>query len=228
MFESKGPLYQLNINNIVAYCNAWAYYEEHDQREILFASLIGPTTILKGIRGTLDSYTKKTVSLDPVKANEIWETMRGHESVHLIHTHKMNKCHREMAQIKDLQPTQSNLIVWARPRDEDQRFNPRYALARTQEELPTMYLQYMLENTDIMALPHWANAIYEFAVEKKLAEPIHSHNLAGCVIRGGEQEIIDFISENLRDRKFPISPPQQAEERPEQATNTPETSTQPQ
>ena len=227
MFESKGPLYQFKINNIVAYCNAWAYYEEHNYRQILFASLIGPATILKGIRGTLDSSQQKTVGLDPVQANEIWETMRGHESVHLIHTNKMNKCHREMAQIKDLQPTQSNLIVWARQRDEDQRFNPRYALARTQEELPTMYLQYMLENTVIMALPHWANAIYEFAVEKELIEPIHSHNLAGCIIRGGEQEIINFISENLRDKKLPIPPPQQAEEKPEQAAHTPETSPQP-
>ena len=215
MFESKGPLYQFSINNIVAYCNAWAYYEDHGRKELLFASLIGPTTMLKGIRGTLDSHRQKMVSLQPVQANETWETMRGHESIHLINTNKMNKCHREMAQIKNLQPTQSNLIVWGSAPDEENHLNTRYALARTPDELPSMYLQYILENTDVMALPHWANLLYEFAVEEELLEPIKSHNLAGCVIRGGEREIINFISENLRHGKLPISPPQQAEPKPE-------------
>ena len=210
MFQSQGPLYGLSVNNIQVTCNAWAYREaDRYGKELVFASLIGPASLLKGVRGTLDSNKRSTVSLYPIRLNEAPETLAGHGSVHYIGTGILRRCHRAMTTLKDLQPVQSNLIVWTRqPEDEETRRHPRYALARTQEDLPAMYLQHLLRNTDVMALPHWARAVYDFAVANELVQPLTCHNLAGCVVAtDGAEPVREFISENLRQERLPIAKP---------------------
>ena len=210
MYDLKGPLYELNLNNIRVTCNAWAYEQTQKEKYLIFASLIGPATLLKGVRGTLDTNnTNRMANMTPIRWNEAWEVIQGHESIYFLKTEFLKNFRRVMTQIQDLDPIQSNLIIWPHEPEEEDPIRTQYTLARSENELPTMYLQNLLKNTNVMARPQWAETIYQFALDNELVHPLVSHNVFGCSNRFIEEKMImDFISTELKNGTLPIEAPQ--------------------
>ena len=198
-------LYDFHLETTNVLSDAWAVHKLANRQEshnLVFASLIGSADNLRTINRALktgNQHPMAYASLLPRNGDQqhipiwrAWHTPLHNPIVYTSALHGISVRHsiftpRIDCLAKEGQPTQWYLLVR----------NPAHAASR--------FLEQLTQNTEIIALPEWADQIWEIATAKRWVVPLIGYNIQGWYCEPDISELADSISHLLLQQRLPVS-----------------------
>ena len=197
-------LYDFRANGVTVFCDQWAAMEPHlpdgpaeSRAPITYASIIGTPEAIRGIRAYLPKHANSALaSLAPRLPQPDGYPYSRQAPIWPLAEHNTAATH-----IPQLGLTHQ-IFIRSDPKPDQ---NGNFQLIATDPiDLPKMYLQVLTEHTRVIALPQWANTLWDIAKQRGWVQPATSYNIHSWICQAQEVQMPNLISELLQNSQLPI------------------------
>ena len=203
--------YLLTVGNLQAQADAWAVISHTGQmrgrHSLAFVSCVAPPTVSKGIRAILNSSAggSHAALMPPLGEQDrpvIWRA-----GLALLSNHR-----RYSASLPELK-LRHDIYLSAGAPPEHKAWT---LVCRDPQHAPRRYLELLTRHTPVIALPEWADAIWEIALAREWVIPMTGYGIWAWQCLDDAAAIQDDISDLLAHNRLPIPEPNATTNQPSQ------------
>lgn len=194
---------QIHLNNVSATSDAWVIHSG----DLIFLSIIAPTSTIKTIRASARNWTTRDVAVitdpTPIGMFEPAPPPR-HARLARLQAPKVlrralpERRHHAVFAINDLPPEEDPDYDSDSTHDDSDR--ARYIITLDPELAPLIYLS----RADVPCLPEWAPHLWKHALASKWVSPIDSAGVHAWADRSTQSQVATYITTQLELGNLPI------------------------
>lgn len=176
---------------------------------LTFLSVSANATGYKGLRAHLSSGSQAISIIPPALLPDTATDAAGANQLPRLpigSAAMLGNARRWLADLPELR--MKHAIYMAQPRLDRHGHAEQWQIyCRQPADAPQLFLRELTRYTDVIALPEWADPIWQEALEAGWAQPLPAHNIHAWQCRPNAAECQQYISDLLAQGRLPIPEP---------------------